>query len=553
VSKKSRRQRTLAKAQQRRDLSAMAANGGVDPRSNPTIGPGNQKPLAPVQQPGGASWLGPGEPITPLAPDEVKGRRWDYQPYYNVTIEPRPYEAVGFHELRAVSQAYDIIRLAIETRKDQMERLTWSFRARTLANGDSATEDDDPAIQELTDFFTYPDGEMEWGTWLRQVLEDMFVVDAVSLYTPHTYGSKLLKLQQVDGAHIARLIDDWGGTPEPPAPAYRGVLHGMPAVYYNTDDLIYMPRNPRVHKGYGFSPVEQVLTTINIGLRRQLFQLNYFTDGNVPDAIIGVPNEWNADMIAKFQAWWDSELSGNLVERRKARFVPGGLNYHPTKDPELSGKFDEHLIRIVCYAFSLPPTPFVAQVNRATAESAHDAALEEGLAPVQNYIKRLVDRVLRKFWPAYAKKIEFAWDDDREVDALVQEQVLTGYATKGIYTIDEVRDLLGKQPMPGGVGSKLKVLTATGYVNVEANDDAPTAGEAADQKAKQAEDAANRPVVAAAPAAPPGNGDDGKKGAAAQKAATFRRARQLAKNTYWGAPRRPHAQDGGGQAGGSAA
>jgi phage portal protein BeeE len=58
----------------------------------------------------------------------------------------------------------------------------------------------------------------------------------------------------------------------PPAPAYQQILKGVPAVDYGADELIYAPRNPRVHKAYGFSPVEQVQMSVNIALRRQIYQ-----------------------------------------------------------------------------------------------------------------------------------------------------------------------------------------------------------------------------------------------------------------------------------------
>ena len=32
--------------------------------------------------------------------------------------------------------------------------------------------------------------------------------------------------------------------------------------------------------------------TVNIALRRQLWQLDYFTEGSIPDALIGVPQSW---------------------------------------------------------------------------------------------------------------------------------------------------------------------------------------------------------------------------------------------------------------------
>ena len=44
------------------------------------------------------------------------------------------YEPVGFAELRAFADAYDLLRLVIETRKDQMERQRWRIRPRTPAH-----------------------------------------------------------------------------------------------------------------------------------------------------------------------------------------------------------------------------------------------------------------------------------------------------------------------------------------------------------------------------------------------------------------------------------
>ena len=87
------------------------------------------------------------------------------------------------------------------------------------------------------------------------------------------------------------MIDDWGRTPQPYRgadgatvypPAYQQVLKGLPAVNYSARDIIYRPRNGRAHRIYGYSPVQQVLMTVNIGLRRQLWQLDYFPKARSP-------------------------------------------------------------------------------------------------------------------------------------------------------------------------------------------------------------------------------------------------------------------------------
>jgi hypothetical protein len=88
-----------------------------------------------------------------------------------------------------------------------------------------------------------------------------------------------------------------GRTPDLPLPAYQQVLKGVPAVDYTRDELIYMPRNRRVNKVYGFSPVEQIVQTVNIAIRRSLYQLQYYTEGSTPDLLFACPPDWQMSQI----------------------------------------------------------------------------------------------------------------------------------------------------------------------------------------------------------------------------------------------------------------
>ena len=118
-------------------------------------------------------------------------------------------------------------------------------------------------------------------------------------------------------------------------------------------DIVYRPRNVRAHRVYGYSPVQQVLMTVNIALRRQLWQLDYFTEGSIPDALIGVPQGWTPDQIKQFQDYWDTEFAGDLAKRRRAKFVPGetAAKVVQTKEPQHKDDFDEWLARIIGCAF----------------------------------------------------------------------------------------------------------------------------------------------------------------------------------------------------------
>ena len=45
-------------------------------------------------------------------------------------VRARTYEAIAFADLRASAEAYDLLRLVIETRKDQVERHELELRAK---------------------------------------------------------------------------------------------------------------------------------------------------------------------------------------------------------------------------------------------------------------------------------------------------------------------------------------------------------------------------------------------------------------------------------------
>ena len=387
------------------------------------------------------AWMGPGTPPVPgeQSQKEAAGRQFDFAPGINTRQSPRANEAISFSDLRALADGYDLVRLVIETRKDQMTKQKFKI----VPINDAVKPDARCAAIETA--LRFPDLEHSWDDWLRMVLEDMLVLDAATIYPRMTNGGALYALEPVDGATIKRVIDSTGRTPIAPDPAYQQVLKGVPAVDYSRDELIYKPRNLRTHKLYGYSPVEQIINTINVALRRQLYQLQYFTEGSVPDLIMQVPPEWNPDQIKQFSMWWQSLLSGNTAARSKAMFVPSGVKPVDTKDKALTDAFDEWIARVVCYAFSISPQAFVKEVNKATAGTAKDTAIEEGLMPIMNWVKNLMDSIIVRYFNA--PDLCLAWAEEKDHDPLQQAQINQIYVGLKVLAPSEIRTDIGRDPM----------------------------------------------------------------------------------------------------------
>jgi Phage portal protein len=383
------------------------------------------------------TWFGPLQPLAPMAPPEVKGRQWDFPFGANLNYIPRSDDGVSFAELRALADALPLLRAVIETRKDQIAAQSYAIRPRARGDAPGASA----SIDAVTRFFARPDRRHSFADWLRMLLEDMLVIDAATLYPRYNRGGSLYALDVIDGATIKPLIGEDGRTPEPPDPAYQQILKGVPAADFSAEELLYLPRNPRAQRLYGMSPVEQIAFTVNIALRRDAATLDYYRAGSTPDAFATLPKEWTADQIRSFQDYFDALMSGNLARRRQTKFMPADFKLIEARQPPLKDQYDEWLARIICYAFSVPVSPFVSQVNRATGETLRQQATQEGLVPLKAWVKNALDHVICVCMNEPA--IEFVWVGDDAIDPLEQAQTLQILVNSGIKTREEARADLG--------------------------------------------------------------------------------------------------------------
>jgi hypothetical protein len=404
-------------------------------------------------------WFGPGTPIAPQAPPEVAGRRFDYPSSSNLQSKPRADEEISAEMLRNLAENCDIVGLAIQTRKDQLNGLAWQFQ---LKDGTTRKSTEDPRLALLEAFWRFPDQDHSWEEWISAVLDDHLILDAATIYPRHNNGGGIYSFEYIDGATIKPIIDEWGRKPMMPAPAYQQIIKGLPAVNYTRDSLLYLPRNLRTHKLYGMSPVQQVAMTINIALRRQITQLEHYTAGTVPDAFMFTPASWSAEMIAQYQVYFDDLMTDNTAEQRRVRFMPdgGGKGFVQTKEAVLKDGFDEWLARIVSYAFSLSPQWAVKEMNRSTAETGQAMANAEGLAPLRKWVATLVNRCVKIGWGW--DDIEFAWREEEATNPAEQATISTTYLKLGVLNINEVRKNLGLDPVEGG--DVPMIYTATGAV-----------------------------------------------------------------------------------------
>jgi hypothetical protein len=414
------------------------------------------------------------QPVWPFGPPGYTvPREWNFPVGYNLNYVNARMELMG--TLRGMRSSWGVLSTVIETRKDQLLRLPWTIQQRGKPRGTSK------GVDAVRKFFRRPDGKLSYSQWSRKLLDDLFVIDAPTLYMDRDRGGRLQGVPVLDGATIFPLIDDVGRRPDSQMsvspegvsyterqPAFQQIIYGLPMVNMSEDELIYAMMRPRPEMPmFGYSQVEQVMIEATEAIRKTFYQSEFWRSGSIPELIITVPDVWTPRQIAAFQAHFDAVLSGQLTLKSKVRFVPGGMKPFDIKNASgesLWSQRDELLVRLVCYAFSVSPTPFVHQTNRATANQAQQSSEEEGLYPTMSYWKDdIMDTIIQE--KLGCDDIEFVYLPRTEADQEKQSKIHQVQLHDGVRTINEVREELGLEPVDDG--NALLIYTAANVVRLD--------------------------------------------------------------------------------------
>ena len=404
-------------------------------------------------------WYSPMEPVWPFGPPYYnRPREWDFPVGYNLNYIPN--RIIMYAVLRSMRRSWGIISTVEATRMDQLLRIPWTIQRKDKPRASSKS------VEQMGVFFKKPDRKNSFAQWSRKILFDLFDIDAPTLYVNRSMDGKCRSIEVLDGATMFPLIDDMGRRPDSNViitpnglqynrrqPAFQQIIYGLPMVNLSEDQIMYPIMRPQPDMPmFGYSPVEQIYIEATEGIRKTFYQADFWRSGSIPEMMVSVPEIWTPRQIATFQAHFDALLSGNLSLKSKVRFVPGGMKPHDMKNASgenLWSQRDEMLIRLVCYAFSVSPTPFIRQTNRATAQNAQQSAQEEGLYPLMSWFKDdVMDHIIQEVFGF--DDIEFVYLPRPEVDMEKQAQIHKIQIDEGIRTRNEVREELGQEPFDDG-------------------------------------------------------------------------------------------------------
>jgi len=394
-----------------------------------------------------ASPFSPGTPIGPYDGYDRQTRQFNFTTGYNISTRPRLHEAVSFSTLTGLVEGYDIAQIVIWHRIDSIRSLDWKLVAADHYFGDVTD-----AIPLGLAALRKPDRKNYFKTWLAKYLYDILAWDAGTLYRLRNRGGRCIGLQPVDGRTIAPLLDYWGNSPDPPAESHVQYINGLPWNWLTRDDIIYEPFRPVTGSPYGRPPIESVILNANTDLRFQVFFLQRFTEGNVPEAFASSPDTWSPDQIEQFQTYWDAMMYGDQSRKHQVRWMPGGSKFVWSNEKDFSDQFSLFMMRKTAAAYHVVPSDlgFTESVNRSSGESQADVQHRVGDLPLMEHVEEVISMWLQDDL-GLPLKHEFDRGEE-QVDQAAQAEADQKYMDRAVVSASEIREmrygLVDTSPVP---------------------------------------------------------------------------------------------------------
>ena len=409
-------------------------------------------------------------------------RIWQYPVAYNLQI-PGQYHT-DWETLRRAADT-PVYRACIELRKTELSTMDWQVQpsATTVERmaRSSRTDSNDVAqqlrqkyeseISRVSDFLGCPDRRngVEFADWIALVMEEQLVWDAIAIYPRRTFGGQVKDLMVLDGSTIKPLLDETGGRPMPPSPAYQQLLYAFPRGEFTADmveldgkpmvaagmsssQLIYRRRVRRNWTPYGYSPTEQALLSGLMWSKRFEWMLSEYTEGTMPAQFFkntGVDEEWTAAQLLDWERSINDRYSGKTKERYRFGLLPPGIEPQlPTQlNERYKADYDLYLLKLVCmhYGVTITELGFPETGGLGSTgfhEGQEDIQFRKGRLPDIRWMQNFITYICRTQLDMPAE-LEFCFlgleeEDEAAVDQVAERQLATGRRT-----LNEDRQRLG--------------------------------------------------------------------------------------------------------------
>lgn len=406
---------------------------------------------------------------------------------------------ISYDVLRRAAHSVHIARICVTVLKEKVTKTQWVIK--TIDPLKTGCEEQ---IKEVEKLFRKPNKNSEtFRTLLDKMLEDLLVLDTVSLEKTRYPDGKLAELFFVDSATIRPVFDEHGNQDieiplhtdegdvtlpvsylqiEDSSP-YGGPESGEIIAAWAKKDFVYFHMHPQGSMegfGYGLSPIESVLSVVANILNADNYNGTYFEEGSFPPVIIQMMGQVGQRDLEAYREYLYSELQGNF---HRPAIMAGGEKAEVLNLKDLTNRdmefmdYMQFLARLLAAAYGLSGQDIglVDDLNKATSTVQKGLSEDKGYSSILHLLKETFNQDI--IWGDFGyEDIEFDWVADDKTDPKDAVDIHDKSLRNGTMTINEVREAIGEQPF-GDWADVPMLLTADGYEPLKVEDQQPDDGE----------------------------------------------------------------------------
>ncbi len=298
---------------------------------------------------------------------------------------------ITFNQLRLLAASDTVIRICINIIKKAVSQAEWNI----IPTKKHIDDFDPDHIEKVTALFELVNTKGEnLRSLLDMVLEDLLVLDAGVIEKVYNFDEELVELNAVDGATIRPVLTKHGDLV-----GYVQVIGNKVVATFKPNEIMYIMQNPqndiRLY-GYGKSPIEEILLTVQASLNADVYNAQMFSKDNIPPGMLDLGNMSQPE-AQNFIAMWNATVIQNT---QKLKFIYGSDN--PKKFIPLTGtnkdmqymKYVDWLSRLKLSTYGLSATDanITQDVNRATAEVQQSITESRGVGNIFSLIEEYINR-----------------------------------------------------------------------------------------------------------------------------------------------------------------
>jgi len=407
---------------------------------------------------------------------------------------------ISYDTLRRAAKSVAVIGIAVTVLKEKVTKTKWIIKPT-----DPLADKDQAKIDEVTELFKHPNRNNEtFRSLADKMIEDLLVLDAVSLEKTRYSDGKLAELFFVDSETIRPVFDVHGNQDvEIPintkdkgqeilpvsyvqvfdSTPYGGADSGEIIAAWPKRDFTHFHMHPQGNMeyfGYGLSPVERVIGAVANLLNADNYNSSYFDEGFFPPIILQMVGQMNENDIEKVKEYLYAEMSGSahrpMIMAGPAKAEAINLKNNNNNDMQFMEYF-KFMARLVAASFGLSGqdiglTEDVGSKN--VSETMKSLTEEKGYGSILHLLKEVFNQEI--IWKDFGyTDLEFDWVVDDTMDPNDISTVVDSSLKNGTRTINESRHLMGLLPY-GEWADRPMLLTSSGTYMPLVPDDAIRSG-----------------------------------------------------------------------------